>query len=120
MLQWDINILFAILETDKALNYPLSWERNLGCRNSPAFKVRLGGRFIRFVSSKYQEASGYADVSIVNLLGMQLAHLFSGEVGAGEHSFTWDAAKMTAPRGMYECLVRMNGQVETLPVVVAH
>ena len=68
------------------------------------------------------QASGYADVSIVNLLGAEVAHLFSGEVGAGEHSFVWDCrgAWPCAPTdGMYECLVRMNGRVETLPVMLA-
>ena len=64
------------------------------------------------------ETSGYADVSIVNLLGVEVAHLFSGELAAGEHSFEW--SKPTGlPDGMYECLVRMNGRVETLPVVLA-
>jgi len=64
------------------------------------------------------ETSGYADVSIVNLLGVEVAHLFSGEVGAGEHSFLWNPA--TLPDGMYECLVRMNGRVETLPLILQH
>ncbi|HZK77254.1 MAG TPA: hypothetical protein VFD13_10125 [Candidatus Kapabacteria bacterium] len=64
-----------------------------------------------------QEASGYADISIVNLLGVEVAHLFSGEVGVGEHSFPWSKPP-GLPDGMYECLVRMNGRVETLPVVL--
>ncbi|HET6400508.1 MAG TPA: hypothetical protein VFH95_03830 [Candidatus Kapabacteria bacterium] len=64
------------------------------------------------------EAAGYAEVSIINLLGAEVAHLFSGELAAGEHSFAW--SKPTGlPDGMYECLVRMNGRVETLPVVLA-
>ena len=63
------------------------------------------------------EAAGYADVSIVNLLGVEVAHLFSGELVAGEHSFEW-SKPAGLPDGMYECLVRMNGRVETLPVVV--
>jgi photosystem II stability/assembly factor-like uncharacterized protein len=63
------------------------------------------------------QASGYADVSIVNLLGAEVAHLLSGELAAGEHSFVW--SKPTGlPDGMYECIVRMNGQVEAVPVVV--
>ncbi len=69
--------------------------------------------------------SGYAEVSIVNMLGVEVARLFSGELGAGEHSFEWDAGKDACTTGMYECLVRMNGQmddrssaVETLPVVL--
>lgn len=63
------------------------------------------------------DAAGYADISVVNLLGVEVAHLFSGELAAGNHSFTWDADKMSAPRGVYECLVRMNGRVETVPMV---
>jgi hypothetical protein len=71
------------------------------------------------------EASGYADVSIVNLLGVEVAHIFSGELAAGEHTFTWDASAGATggsaaadATGMYECLIRMNGQVETLPVML--
>ncbi len=64
--------------------------------------------------------SGYAEVSIVNMLGVEVARLFSGELGAGEHSFVWDAGRDACTTGVYECLVRMNGQVETLPVVLMH
>ena len=56
-------------------------------------------------------------ISIVNQLAEQVARLFSGELGAGEHSFAWDAGKDACTTEMYECLVRMNGQVETVPVV---
>ncbi|MFI5201499.1 MAG: WD40/YVTN/BNR-like repeat-containing protein [Candidatus Kapaibacterium sp.] len=62
------------------------------------------------------DAAGYADVSIVNLLGVEVAHLFSGELAAGEHSFAW--SNPIVPDGMYECLVRMNGRVEKLPMVL--
>jgi hypothetical protein len=62
------------------------------------------------------QTAGYAEVSIVNMLGVEVAHLFSGELGAGEHSFMWgNSTGLT--EGVYECLVRMNGQAETLPVV---
>ncbi len=67
------------------------------------------------------QAAGYAEVSIVNMLGVEVARLLTGELGAGEHSFLWDCrgALQCAPTdGVYECLVRMNGQVETLPVVM--
>ena len=53
---------------------------------------------------------------IVNMLGVEVARLFSGELGAGEHSFLW-GNPMELTDGVYECLVRMNGQVETVPVV---
>jgi hypothetical protein len=63
------------------------------------------------------ESAGYADISIVNLLGEQVARLFSGELDAGEHNFTFSNTA-GLPDGMYECLLRMSGRVETLPMVV--
>jgi hypothetical protein len=56
------------------------------------------------------QSAGFAEVTVVNLLGAEVAQLFSGELSAGEHSFSWDASGF-AP-GMYECVVRMNGQVQ--------
>ncbi len=61
--------------------------------------------------------SGYAEVSIVNMLGVEVARLFSGELGAGEHNFSW-SDPTGLQDGVYECLVRMNGQVQSLPVVL--
>jgi hypothetical protein len=61
--------------------------------------------------------AGYADISIVNLLGEQVARIFSGELDAGEHSFSW-SNPTGLPDGTYECLLRMNGQVQTLPIVL--
>ena len=59
------------------------------------------------------QSAGYAEVSIVNMLGVEVARLFSGELGAGEHNFAWDSqAGSPVPRGTYECVVRMNGQVD--------
>jgi photosystem II stability/assembly factor-like uncharacterized protein len=74
------------------------------------------------------ESSGYAEVSVVNMLGVEVARVFSGELGAGEHSYQWDSQAGTqagsssamnpVPQGVYECVVRMNGQVETMPMVL--
>jgi ligand-binding sensor domain-containing protein len=64
--------------------------------------------------------AGYADISILNLLGEQVARVFSGELPAaagGEHNFTFSNTP-GLPDGMYECIVRMNGRVETLPLVL--
>jgi len=61
------------------------------------------------------ESQGYADLHVVNLLGAEVAHLFSGELSAGEHSFTWDANGF-AP-GMYECILRLNGRAERVPMI---
>jgi len=64
------------------------------------------------------EATGYADVTVVDLLGAEVAHLYSGTLGAGEHSFMW-SNPTGLPDGTYECLVHVNGRVETLPLVLA-
>ena len=63
------------------------------------------------------EASGYAEVSVMNLLGVEIARLFSGELDAGEHSFVWSNSA-SLPDGIYECVIRMNGQVEKLPMML--
>ncbi len=61
------------------------------------------------------ETAGYADVTIVNPLGTEVARLFSGELAPGAHQFQWrDPA---APDGMYGCVVRMNGRVEQAGMV---
>jgi hypothetical protein len=56
------------------------------------------------------------DISILNLLGQPVARLFSGELASGEHSFTWDANGM--PAGMYMCVVRRNGGVQQVPMMI--
>ncbi len=57
-----------------------------------------------------------AEISIVNPLGSEVAQIFSGELSAGEHNFTWEPTGL--PNGLYECLVRRNGRVETLPIML--
>ncbi|MHB8392244.1 MAG: T9SS type A sorting domain-containing protein [Acidobacteriaceae bacterium] len=51
-------------------------------------------------------APGFADVRIVNLLGAEVARLYSGDLSAGEHSFVW-STHTALPAGMYECEVQM-------------
>ena len=58
----------------------------------------------------------HAIVSVENLLGVEVARLCDGELGAGEHSFTWDAHGM--PPGMYVCVVRSSRGEEHVPMVV--
>lgn len=60
--------------------------------------------------------SGAAEVTIVNTLGEEVAGIFDGEMGAGEHSFTWDANGMA--QGTYWFIVRMNGQTDRIPIVL--
>jgi hypothetical protein len=61
-------------------------------------------------------SAGYAEISIANLLGVEVAHVFSGELDASEHRFTFDASKLSP--GMYECILRMNGRTQSVPIVV--
>ena len=56
------------------------------------------------------------EIVVVNMLGVEVAGVFSGEIDGGEHRFTWDTGKM--PAGMYECVVRIGGTVRVVPVVV--
>jgi photosystem II stability/assembly factor-like uncharacterized protein len=56
------------------------------------------------------------NVSIYNLLGSEVAQLYDGTLDVGSHSFTWDASGATS--GAYICVVRMNGQVLRVPIVV--
>jgi photosystem II stability/assembly factor-like uncharacterized protein len=63
------------------------------------------------------DVASSANVSIYNLLGCEVAQLYDGTLDAGNHSFTWDASGTTS--GAYICVVRMNGQVSRVPVVVA-
>ncbi len=65
------------------------------------------------------QTAGYVELSIVNMLGVEVARLFSGELEAGEHTYMW-GNPTGLPDGTYECLVRTNGQVETLPILLLH
>jgi hypothetical protein len=60
-------------------------------------------------------ASGAGEVTIVNLLGAEVARIYEGELSAGEHSFTWDASG--AVPGMYECVVNINGNMQRVAIM---
>ena len=60
--------------------------------------------------------SGFATITVVNLLGEEASCIFSGNLQPGEHTFVWNASGI--PPGVYECLVRMNGEVKHVPLVV--
>ncbi len=69
---------------------------------------------IRFTSAE----SGVARVTVVNLLGEEVARVFEGALTSGEHSFTW-SKPAGLPSGIYECVVEMNGSTQQVPVVVS-
>ena len=60
---------------------------------------------------------GPAQVTIVNLLGQQVARLFNGELDAGEHSFEWNASGAAA--GTYFAIVREDGSVQRVALSLA-
>ncbi len=68
---------------------------------------------IRFTSPE----SGVARVTVVNLLGEEVARVFEGALTSGEHSFLWSKPP-GLPNGMYECVVQMNGSVQQVPMVI--
>lgn len=58
---------------------------------------------------------GFAQVTVVNLLGETVARLFEGELEKGEHSFEWDASKCAS--GAHFCFVEFNGRMERIEVI---
>ncbi len=57
------------------------------------------------------------DVSIIDMLGKEVAHVFSGELDAGEHSFRWDSKELSA--GMYVCNLLIQGRTDRVPMILA-
>lgn len=50
---------------------------------------------------------------------MKNRNFHSGLLEAGEHTFVWNAGEnVCAAPGAYECIIRSNGRVRTLPVMV--
>jgi photosystem II stability/assembly factor-like uncharacterized protein len=62
------------------------------------------------------EQRKFVSATIFDLLGKQCSQLFSGELEAGNNSFEWDASHN--PPGMYLCVVRANGVVKEIPMMV--
>ena len=73
-----------------------------------------GNTTIRLVTTQ----RGRASISIENSLGQEIATLFSGELETGEHSFSWDARRVTP--GIYWCIVRTDAGTRCSAVVVTH
>jgi photosystem II stability/assembly factor-like uncharacterized protein len=74
--------------------------------------------FTHFTTLHFTSAeSAYARITIVNQLGEQISRVFSGELVVGEHSFVWEKP-VGLPSGRYECIVRMNGAVESEPIII--
>jgi hypothetical protein len=87
------------------------------CSSSPQFAVHPNPLTNNTTVTFTLEQGGSAEVAVFDLLGNLMRTLFSGDLGVGDHSFTWDAHGM--PPGMYECVVRMNGHTESIPLVLS-
>ncbi len=61
--------------------------------------------------------SGYATITVMNALGAVVSRVYSGGLSVGEHSVTWNVPSGLAP-GMYECVVRMNGSTQHVPILI--
>ena len=84
---------------------------------APTYSIRsYPNPFTKSTTISFTSGSGIAQVSIVNLLGDEVARLFEGQLDQGEHSFAWHPAG--SPDGVYECVVKMNGRTEKLPIML--
>ncbi|MDP4219140.1 MAG: regulator [Bacteroidota bacterium] len=73
--------------------------------------------FSNFTTIHYRSSiSGHVQVYMMNLLGSEVAHIFSGELDAGEHTFPWNASSM--PAGMYIAIVKTGREVGEIPVML--
>jgi hypothetical protein len=121
ILAWNGN-LWAGMFDDSVWVCPLSKLIDLSSVSTPQ---AIGDEFTAYPNPFTQSStiaidlseSGTAEIDIVNLLGIKVAQIFEGELTAGNHSFTWNANAM--PPGMYECVLRVNGQSEEIPIVLA-
>lgn len=58
----------------------------------------------------------FSQVTILNLLGSEVARLFTGELDAGEHSFIWDAHGLSP--GLYNCIIEIGKEVRRIPMLL--
>jgi len=59
----------------------------------------------------------FIDMKIFDLLGKECAHVFSGELDAGDHSYAWNTSHL--PSGVYTCIIRAaDGSAAEQPIIV--
>jgi len=117
----NVNELFAGLTGGGVWRRPLI---EMGISSVPRLDTELAisisvtpNPFPQYTNIRFStQEIGSVQISIINILGSEVAHLFSGELEAGEHNFNWDALSMT--EGVYWCVVRMNGNVERSPMIL--
>jgi ligand-binding sensor domain-containing protein len=119
-LAYDNSYLYAGTTGNGVWRRPLSEMISQSVKSQAAsFKhdiVSYPNPFTQSTKISFISDGGYASVSIVNLLGQEVAQLSSGELPRGEHSFTWNSTGL--PAGTYTCVVRSSGGVERLPLML--
>ena len=68
------------------------------------------------ISLSSPSRSEHTRVSIVTVLGVEVARLFNGELPAGIHTFEWNPSGV--PAGSYYCEVRHGGSVDRISMMV--
>ncbi len=63
------------------------------------------------------EKSAVADISIVNMLGEEVANIFNGALSEGTHSLVWRRPS-SLRAGAYECVLRLNGTSQQIPIIL--
>jgi len=127
-LVWEAGSVYSLImsgtnifaEASEVWRRPLSDFGNSSVTNiipSTNSLTNFPNPFSQSTSIKFSTSDhSLAQVSIHNLLGSEVARLFSGELEGGEHSFNWDAQGMGA--GMYVALVKVGGEVRDIPIVL--
>ena len=69
---------------------------------------------IRFRS----ETPGEARMTMVDMLGREIAVLLNDRIEAGDHTITWDAS--TVPNGIYTCILTLNQTAGTTRITILH
>ena len=59
----------------------------------------------------------HVEILVHNILGTELAHVLDRNVEPGNNIVSWEKPQ-DLRSGMYECVVRMNGNVESLPIII--
>ena len=116
---WEITIDGRIVRQLTILpEWPTAGVANADIPSSSIYLTSYPNPFSQSTTISFSSPeSGVAEITIVNLLGSEVARVFSGEIEAGEHNFEWSNIS-GLPDGVYQCLIRMNGRVETLPIVL--
>lgn len=112
--------LFIAADQSGVWRYPLSDLPNSAVAQTVVGRLSLGV-YPNPVSHSatihlFSPTSGRVEVTIANLLGIDIARIYSGDIEAGDHSFSWNSRGFSP--GCYECTVEINGHSNVIPLLV--